>query len=98
MFFLGNIFADVECCICYTTKCAKSGYEGLVKCESETVASTLQICAVEKKNNSRLMASVAGFDIQSIVAHELHYHRTCHREYTRPNQKKGGNVKLEDHA
>ena len=97
-FISGKILSDVECCICYSTKCSKSGYEKLVKCTTEKAALSLQQCATQKNDNPRLLASVAGLEVQNIVAYELHYHRTCQREYTRPNKSLGGNVKLDDAA
>ena len=97
-FISGKILSDVECCICYSTKCSKSGYEKLVKCTTEKAALSLQQCATQKNDNPRLLASVAGLEVQNIVAYELHYHRTCQKEYTRPNKSLGGNVKLDDAA
>ncbi len=82
---LGKIIADEECCICYQKKSMKGGgYENLSKCLTETAATTLQNYAVQKSDNSRLLASVSGLQWQNIVSQELQYHRSCYKAYTRP--------------
>ena len=53
------------------------------------------MCAIQKNDNARLIAHVAGVEWQNIVALELQYHRSCYREYTRPNRACGGVFKLD---
>ncbi|XP_047132181.1 uncharacterized protein LOC124811086 [Hydra vulgaris] len=82
----GKIIADKECCICYRKKTNKdrNGYEALTKCVTENAAKTLKENALCKSDIPRLMASVSGAEWQSIISLELHYHRSCYVNYTRP--------------
>ena len=49
-------------------------------------ATTLKACASKKNDNERLLAYVSGKEWQNILAEELHYHRSCYRNYTRQNR------------
>ena len=53
---------------------------------------------MQKNDKPRLVAYVAGIEWQNIVALELYYHRSCYREYTRPNRPCGGIFMLESDA
>ena len=64
-----------------------SGYEKLEKCLTEPVAKTLQNFALVKESPVQLMMDVIDLDLEKIVAKELYYHRTCYRDYTRPEKK-----------
>ena len=54
--------------------------------------------SAKKNDKPRLVAYVAGIEGQNIVALELYYHRSCYREYTRPNRPCGGIFMLESDA
>lgn len=87
-FVIGKILAEVECCICYSKKWFKSGYEKLTKLQTESAANTLQSQAIKKKDIARLLACVSGLDWKNIVAMELFYHHSCYKNYTRHDRNK----------
>ena len=80
-FFLGNILAVVECCICREKKTLGAcGYESLRNCTRELAAQLLKYCCMEKQHSLLLFANLTGKEIRCIIAFELHYHQSCYLE------------------
>ena len=91
-----SILANTECCICSKRKTKKggSGYEKLEKYLTEVAAKILQKFALVKESPAQLMMDVIGLEWEKIVAKELYYHRTCYRDYTRPEKTKDDSTML----
>lgn len=84
--------ADVECCICFKQKSLKTGgYEQLTKCTTEDSANALKLYASSRNCNEILRAYTSGVEWENIVAIELHYHRSCYRDVSRPKRNSGYN-------
>ena len=60
------------------------GYEPITKCTTRQAAETLQRCALATNSNPNLRAYMSGLNWDSIVPQEIHYHRSCYRDFTRP--------------
>ena len=64
------------------------GLEKLSKCLTKTVAENLQMYDLKHNDNPQLQADVTEGGWEVIVARELLYHRSCYRDYTRPEKNK----------
>ena len=69
--------------MCRKKKWKRTNYEKLTRCLTETAAETIKKSAIERDDNTQLLANISGKDWQSIVAFELQYHHSCYLNYTK---------------